>query len=171
MITAFLAWRTATRHELTELGTEVALEGVLTQPADGSPGVQVRGRIDRLECDAQGRIVVVDVKTAKTPVSKDDAQHHAQLGLYQLAVAAGLLPDGDQPGGGRLVYVGKSTAAGDATEREQTPLGADDTPGWQETVRTAAAATAGPYFAARVNDGCTHCPVRPSCPAHTRGRA
>jgi hypothetical protein len=39
----------ATRHELTELGTEVALEGTLTEPADGSPGVRVRGRIDRLE--------------------------------------------------------------------------------------------------------------------------
>ena len=169
MIAAFQAWREATRHELTELGTEVPLEGTLSEAADGSPGVAVRGRIDRLERDAQGRIVVVDVKTAKTPVTKDDAQHHAQLGLYQLAVAAGLLPDGDQPGGGRLVYVGKPSASG-ATEREQTALGADAAAGWQESVRTAAAATAGPQFAARVNDGCAHCPVRPSCPAHDRGQ-
>lgn len=167
MIGAFLAWRAATRHELTELGTEVALEGTLTEPAGGSPGVSIRGRIDRLERDAQGRIVVVDIKTAKTPVTKDDAQHHAQLGLYQLAVSAGLLSDGDQPGGGRLVYVGKPCASG-ATEREQTALGHDDTPGWEDAVRTAAAATAGPQFAARVNDGCAHCPVRPSCPAHAR---
>ncbi|MEI6252632.1 MAG: ATP-dependent DNA helicase, partial [Mycobacteriaceae bacterium] len=130
MIAAFLAWRAATRHELTELGTEVALEGTLAEPAGGSPGVLVRGRIDRLERDAQGRIVVVDIKTAKTPVTKDDAQHHAQLGLYQLAVSAGLLPDGDQPGGGRLVYVGKPCANG-ATEREQTALGHDDTREWQ----------------------------------------
>lgn len=167
MISAFLAWRAATRHELTELGTEVPLQGTLTEPADGSPGVEVRGRIDRLERDAQGRLVVVDIKTAKTPVSKDDAQRHAQLGVYQLAVSAGLLPDGDQPGGGRLVYVAKPSAAG-AAEREQTPLGADDTGDWQDAVRTAAAATAGPHFTARVNDGCSHCPLRPSCPAHTR---
>jgi RecB family exonuclease len=166
MIAAFTAWRAATRHELTEVGTEVALDGVITEPADGLPGVRVRGRIDRLERDAQGRLVVVDVKTAKSPVTKDDAQQHAQLGLYQLAVSAGVLPDGDQPGGGRLVYVGKPSATG-ATEREQTALGADDTPGWHEAVRTAAAATAGPQFVARVNDGCTHCPLRPSCPAHT----
>jgi len=26
---------------------------------------------------------------------------------------------------------------------------------------------AGPQFAARVNKGCAHCPVRLSCPAHT----
>ena len=167
MIAAFLAWRAATRHELTELGTEVPLDGILAEPADGSPGVRVRGRIDRLERDAQGRSIVVDVKTARTPVSKDDAQHHAQLGLYQLAVSAGLLPDGDQPGGGRLVYVGKPSAGG-ATEREQTALGPDGTAVWLGAVRTAAAATAGPHFVARVNDGCAHCPLRPSCPAHTR---
>ena len=165
MIAAFMAWRAATRHELTEVGTEVALEGSLVESCDGAPGVQVGGRIDRLERDAQGRLVVVDVKTAKSPVSKDDAQRHAQLGLYQLAVSAGLLPDGDQPGGGRLVYVGKSSTHG-ATEREQTALGADDVDGWHESVRTAAAATAGPTFAARANVGCTHCPVRPTCPAH-----
>ena len=35
-------------------------------------------------------------------------------------------------------------------------------------VAVAAAATAGPQFAARVNDGCSHCPIRPSCPAHAR---
>ena len=169
MIAAFMAWRAATRHELTEVGTEVALDAVLGEPADGLPGVRVRGRIDRLERDAQGRLVVVDVKTARTPVSKDDAQVHAQLGLYQLAVAAGVLPDGDQPGGGRLVYVGKPTAAGTATEREQTALVGDDTGQWRQTVSAAAAATAGPQFVARVNDGCTHCPLRPSCPAHRQG--
>ena len=92
MLSAFVAWRAATRHELTEVGTEIELTGEV------APGVAVRGRIDRLERDAQGRLVIVDVKTAKSPVTKDDAQHNAQLGLYQLAVAAGLLADGDEPG-------------------------------------------------------------------------
>jgi superfamily I DNA/RNA helicase/RecB family exonuclease len=165
MIAAFAAWKAATRHELTEVGTEVALEGTLAEPVDGLPGVRMRGRIDRLERDAQGRLVVVDLKTAKTPISKDDAQQHAQLALYQLAVSAGLLPEGDQPGGGRLVYVGKPSSSG-AAEREQTALGPDDAAGWFESVRNAAAATAGPAFAARANPGCPHCPVRPSCPAH-----
>jgi len=167
MLSAFVAWHSAGRHELTEIGTEVALDGVVAEAADGLPAVRVRGRIDRLERDAQGRLVVVDIKTAKTPVSKDDAHRHAQLGLYQLAVSAGLLADGDHPGGGRLVYVGKPSATG-ATEREQTALGPEDIPGWQRAVQAAAAATAGPQFVARVNDGCQHCPLRPSCPAHTQ---
>ncbi|CAN1560078.1 UvrD Superfamily I DNA and RNA helicases [Mycobacteriaceae bacterium] len=173
MLAAFISWRAATRHELTEVGTEVELDGVLAEPSDGLPGVRVRGRIDRLERDAQGRLVVVDVKTARSPVTKDDAQQHAQLGLYQLAVSAGLLDgdhgDGDSPGGGRLVYVGKAAASGSATEREQSAVGPDDTAQWLQTVRAAAAATAGPHFAARVNDGCSHCPIKPTCPAHTTG--
>ena len=160
MLSAFVAWRSATREELTEVGTEIDLVGQVTD------GVAVRGRIDRLERDAQGRLVVVDVKTGKTPVTKDDAQNHAQLGLYQLAVSAGLVEDEAEPGGGRLVYLGKPTAAGTGTEREQTALGADGAEQWRDTVRAAAAVTAGPTFPARVNDGCAHCPIRPACPAH-----
>ena len=135
-----------------------------TGVVDG-PAVRVRGRIDRLERDAEGRLVVVDVKTGKTPVSKDDAQRHAQLALYQLAIAQGLASDDGAPGGGRLVYVGKATAGG-ATEREQDALTPDAADEWREQVGQAAAATAGPQFVARVNAGCAHCPVRPSCPAH-----
>jgi len=95
--------------------------------------VRVRGRLDRLERDSAGRLVVVDIKTGKTPVSKHDAQRHAQLAMYQLAVAEGLLPQGDTPGGGRLVYLGK-TAAGGATEREQDPQTADTRAVWLELV-------------------------------------
>jgi superfamily I DNA/RNA helicase/RecB family exonuclease len=159
MVQTFVRWRQANRHQLTEVGVEVDVDGVID-------GVRLCGRLDRLERDGAGRLVVVDVKTGKTPVSKDDAQQHAQLAAYQLAVDAGLVSHGDEPGGARLVYLGKPGAAG-ATEREQDPLtpAARDT--WRNLIRRAAAATAGPDFAARVNEGCRHCPIRPSCPAHT----
>lgn len=52
-----------------------------------------------MERDGAGRLVIVDLKTGKTPVSKDDAQRHAQMAMYQLAVAEGLLPGADEPGG------------------------------------------------------------------------
>ncbi|WP_428341967.1 ATP-dependent helicase [Mycobacterium sp.] len=160
MIETFLAWRAQTRGELTEVGVEVDVDGVL----DG--GVGLRGRVDRIERDAEGRLVIVDVKTGKTPVSKDDAQRHAQLAAYQLAVAEGLLNHGDEPGGGRLVYLGKTGSAG-ATEREQDPLTPEAREHWRDRIRDAAGATAGPQFIARINDGCSHCPLRPSCPAQT----
>src|SRR6185437_16668811 len=121
MLTAFVEWRTQTRRELTEVGTEVDVEGVVAPSGADRPAVRVRGRVDRLERDAEGRLVVVDVKTGKSPVSKDDAQRHAQLAMYQLAIAEGVLQEGDSPGGGRLVYLGKPGTAG-PTERQQDPL-------------------------------------------------
>jgi len=163
MIQAFLAWRAQTRSELTEVGVEVDVDGVLD--GRGGASVRLRGRVDRIERDAAGRLVIVDVKTGKTPVSKDDAQRHAQLAAYQLAVAEGLVAQGDEPGGARLLYLGKTGPAG-ATEREQDPLTPDAREQWRNVVREAAEATAGPQFVARVNDGCAHCPLRPSCPAH-----
>lgn len=168
MLETFTRWRTDSRTQLTEIATEIDVDGVIVEPGPDGPGVQVRGRLDRLERDQAGRLVVVDLKTGKSPVTKDDAQKHAQLATYQLAVAAGLLPHGDEPGGGRLVYLGKAGAAG-ATEREQDPMTPDTRTDWLGTVATAAAATAGPQFAARVNDGCANCPVRSSCPAQAVG--
>ncbi|MFV8170024.1 ATP-dependent helicase [Mycolicibacterium peregrinum] len=168
MLETFTRWRADSRAQLTEVATEIDVEGVLVEPGPDGPGVRVRGRLDRLERDQADRLVVVDLKTGKSPVTKDDARKHAQLATYQLAVAAGLLPQGDQPGGGRLVYLGKAGAAG-ATEREQDPMTPDTRADWLGTVSSAAAATAGPQFVARVNDGCANCPVRSSCPAQAAG--
>jgi len=86
MLSTFAQWREQTRQELTEMGTEIDVDGVLD--CDGTD-VRVRGRLDRLERDEAGRLVVVDIKTGKTPVSRDDAQRHAQLAMYQLAIAEG----------------------------------------------------------------------------------
>nr|WP_077743557.1 UrvD/REP family ATP-dependent DNA helicase [Mycolicibacterium boenickei] len=168
MLETFTRWRADSRGQLTEVATEIDVEGTIVEPGPEGPGVRVRGRLDRLERDRADRLVVVDLKTGKSPVTKDDAQKHAQLATYQLAVAAGLLPHGDEPGGGRLVYLGKAGAAG-ATEREQDPMTPDTRADWLGTVGTAAAATAGPQFTARVNDGCANCPVRSSCPAQALG--
>jgi len=171
MIQAFVEWRAQTRGELSEVGVEVDVDGALQAPRDDGGEVRLRGRVDRLERDGAGRLVIVDVKTGKTPVSKDDAQQHAQLAMYQLAVAEGILgATGTEPGGARLVYIGKTGTAG-ATERAQDPLTPAARDQWRDLVRTAADATAGPQFIARRNDGCTHCPIRPCCPAHVDGTA
>ncbi len=167
MIEAFVEWRAQTRGALTQVGVEVEIDGTLGAPRDDGREVRLCGRADRIERDAAGRLVIVDIKTGKTPVSKDDAQQHAQLAMYQLAVAEGMVAEGDEPGGARLVYLGKTGAAG-VTEREQDPLTTATRDEWRNLVRLAADATAGPQFVARRNDGCSHCPVRPCCPAHPR---
>ncbi|MBV9516473.1 MAG: PD-(D/E)XK nuclease family protein, partial [Mycobacteriaceae bacterium] len=58
-------------------------------------------------------------------------------------------------------YLGKPGLA----EREQNALTPDAERNWRQAVHHAAAATGGPTFLARVNEGCGHCPVRSSCPA------
>jgi RecB family exonuclease len=169
MLEAFIEWRAQTRGALTEVGVEVEIDG--TVATEGGGEVRLRGRVDRLERDAAGRLVIVDIKTGKTPVSKDDAQQHAQLAMYQLAVAEGLVGNGTEdvePGGARLVYLGKTGASGVA-EREQDPLTAAGGDEWREVIARAADATSGPQFIARRNDGCSHCPIRANCPAHADG--
>ena len=49
----------------------------------------LRGQVDRLEIDAEGRLVVVDLKTGKRQPGKADLERHPQLGAYQAAVLAG----------------------------------------------------------------------------------
>ncbi|MCV7193175.1 ATP-dependent helicase [Mycolicibacterium brumae] len=183
MLVAFEEWRTGTRGELTEVGVEVGVDGPLdaadadadtadadtadadTADADTGAGVRIRGRADRVERDADGRLVIVDVKTGRNPATKADAAAHAQLAMYQLAVAEGLLGAGETPGGARLVYVGKTGAAG-ATVREQDPLTDETREHWRQTIAAAATDMTGPEFTARRNAGCAHCPMRAHCPAH-----
>ncbi|ORB67106.1 ATP-dependent helicase [Mycolicibacterium tusciae] len=166
MLSTFAQWREKSRDQLTEAGTEVDVAGEMVKPTGEGPGVRIRGRLDRLERDSEGRLVVVDVKTGKSPVTKDEAQRHAQLAMYQLAIAEGLLPQGEEPGGGKLVYLGK-TSGGKAAEREQDALTPESHAAWRAKVQGAAAATQGPQYVARINDGCTHCPVQKMCPAQT----
>jgi len=75
------------RHEAatrTLVATEVPLRAEVDLP-DGQR-VLLHGYADRLELDADGRVVVVDLKTGKTTPTQADIAEHPQLGLYQLAV-------------------------------------------------------------------------------------
>ena len=173
MLGSFRTWWERSRTELTEVATEVGVDTVLQGEVDGEAvTARVRGRIDRLERDPLGRLVVVDVKTGKNPVTKEAAAGHAQLATYQLAAAEGGVeghPETAAPGGARLVYVAKNGKDG-ATERLQPAPDDAVLAQWRQDVLAAAAATRGPGYPATVNDGCDHCPVRTACPAQDSGR-
>ncbi|GAA2811312.1 ATP-dependent DNA helicase [Saccharopolyspora taberi] len=172
MIDAFLAWLVKSRAELTQVAVEEDLD--VTIPArDGGPWLRLRGRVDRLEADARGRPVVVDVKTGKTPVSKNDAEEHPQLAVYQLAAALGAFNGGEltEPGGARLLYVAKPEAkTGAATERGQDGLDRERVQVWLDVVHDAAASSVGPAYVANENSDCPRCPARTCCPVHPAGR-
>ncbi|GGC66653.1 DNA helicase [Hoyosella rhizosphaerae] len=171
MLDNFRSWLASSRGEFTEAGVEVAIDGVLTSTEGEGPSVRLRGRIDRLEHDSEGRPVIVDIKTAKQAVSNADAAEHAQLATYQVAAEQGLISgEAAESGGAHLLFIAQSNKKTGATQRSQPPLTDELRKAWVERIQDAARATKGPEFRACINDGCTHCPVRTSCPVHEEGR-
>jgi superfamily I DNA/RNA helicase/RecB family exonuclease len=131
----------------------------------------LRGRVDRLERDGNGGLRVVDLKTGSSKPARADLLRNAQLGAYQVAVEKGAFADhGIASAGAALLQVGKAAGVG-TTVQEQTPLSADDDPGWAEAlVRDTAEGMAGCDFVATVGPACTFCAVRSSCPVQPEGR-
>ncbi|GIE98995.1 hypothetical protein Ari01nite_64600 [Paractinoplanes rishiriensis] len=132
--------------------------------------IQLTGRVDRLEIDDEGRLVVIDLKTGKTTaVAAADLDEHAQLAGYQAAVEAGAFRDyGAESGGAALVQLGPGK---EAREQMQVALAEATDPQWayamvKRTAETMAAAT----FSAVANSRCRVCPVRTSCPISGKGR-
>ncbi|MCZ4580668.1 ATP-dependent DNA helicase [Gordonia amicalis] len=179
MLGHFRDWLRISRADLDEVGVELPVDATIPGGPTGEPGeedapdVRLRGRVDRLETDSAGRPVVVDVKTSKTPITKADADEHAQMAAYQVALAHGGVPQfGDvAPGGARLVYVSTANRNSGAAERVQSPLTPELLDEWIGVVRRAARASIGPTFTATPNPGCVHCNLSTSCPAKIPGKA
>src|SRR5699024_2045224 len=81
----FVAWHRA-RGDRTPVAAEHPF--CVTVPIGGDQ-VVLRGSMDRVEVDADGRVHVVDLKTARNPVPRERVREHPQLGAYQVAVEAG----------------------------------------------------------------------------------
>ena len=133
---------------------------------------RLRGQVDRVERDDEGRARVVDYKTGASATDKAELQEHGQLAAYQVAAEAGAFADLGlaHSGGAMLVQLGKA-ATKDAREQGQPPLSTYEDPHWAEQmVLTAAERMAGSAFVAAENKHCSHCPVRSSCPLMEDGR-
>jgi superfamily I DNA/RNA helicase/RecB family exonuclease len=163
MVARFLAWHEQNPRELVQV--EEAFTAVL------SDGVQIRGRVDRVERDGEGRAVIIDIKTGTTKPSDQELDRHPQLGVYQLAALLGAFERHGmtEPGGAALVQLGKA-AGKEAREQRQGALGDDPEPEWaRELVETVATGMAAGVFTAKVNDGCRTCAARASCPVNDSG--
>ncbi|MGM7668818.1 ATP-dependent helicase [Microbacterium sp. A93] len=152
----------------------VAVEHRFQQELErGGLRVQIRGSIDRLERDSDGRPYVIDLKTGKHAPTAKDLQELPQLGVYQAAIAAGAMPAEDfgrptEPGGAALVQL--RTTNKNVKIQDQAALRADQH--WAlEQIFTAAAAMVGPRFLA-VHGGAAHprCALPALCPIHSEGR-
>jgi superfamily I DNA/RNA helicase len=137
----------------------------------------LRGQVDRLEIDAEGRLVVVDLKTGKRQPGKADLERHPQLGAYQVAVLAGGFAGPDDgppplPGGAVLAQLG--TTAKSPGVQAQPPL--DPAENWAlDMVGDAARVMSGSTFEARHDPsksghGGHGCRLPEVCPLCVRGK-
>lgn len=103
----FLKWHVLDRGGRTPTASEHDFDVTLEA---GEYAVRIRGSMDRVEEDAEGRAYVVDFKTGKGAPTKDEVATHPQLAVYQLAVREGAVDevfDGrrPEPGGAELVQL------------------------------------------------------------------
>ncbi len=163
MVARFLDWHQRNPREV------IAIEKSLRVRIGD---VLITGQVDRLERDAGGAAIVVDLKTGTSRPPDADLDRNPQLGVYQLAVLLGAFEQlgVTQPGGAELVQVGKAGLSARVRVQRQRALAEDPEPGWAASlVETVAARMAGPVFHATVNPGCRSCPVASCCPVHESG--
>ena len=150
------------------IGTEEPIRAEVTLP-DGQV-VRLHGYADRIELDSEGRVVVVDLKTGKTPPTAEEIRQHPQLGLYQLAVEHGAVAGHDTSGGAELWQLRQELASGMRVQT-QGPQQPDD-----EGVRpierqlmNAVDRLRAEQFPARPGTHCTYCAFERFCPTQTSG--
>jgi RecB family exonuclease len=126
---------------------------------------RIKGSVDRLEVEADGRLFIIDFKTGSSAISVKDAKENLQLASYQVGIAEGGFTQGTVSAGAELVYLG--TDAAGATIRSQHTIDVESTKiKLNEIADGMGAAT----FFATINKRCKGCPVRKSCPVQSDGR-
>lgn len=152
------------RGERSPVGAEI--EFTVEIPV-GDDVVRLRGSMDRVEIDPDGRVHVVDFKTGKGKPTAADLQEHAQLGVYQLAVAHGAIPEHDVSGGAELVHLRQEMARSPGLPVVQRQGAPDpDAPFFAyELLARSAHTLRAEQFAATPNDRCARCDFRRACPA------
>ncbi len=145
-------------------------------PAAGPRVVRLRGQVDRLESDADGNLVVVDIKTGRSKPNREQVLVHPQLGAYQVAVSAGGFVEqaaaaglpGAASGGAALLPLGDSTKSVKTQDQPAMVAGSADDP--THMVMEAALLMAQAAFPARhgadwsERNGCPLPTICPLCP-------
>jgi superfamily I DNA/RNA helicase/RecB family exonuclease len=179
MVRKFLSWRDQTTRSLVDVevpfSIEVSTRELETSAEPGAathPQVVIRGQVDRLESDGEGGAYVVDLKTGSSKPRDGELAEQPQLGVYQLAAAAGAFAEQGlhAAAGASLVQLGKAAGV-KVKEQPQPPLPSAADPQWAaRLVADVATGMAGAAFTAQENDYCQMCPVRSSCPLQDEGR-
>ncbi|MEV5429980.1 ATP-dependent DNA helicase [Streptomyces sp. NPDC052701] len=173
----FLKWHVMDRAGRTPVASEHDFDVTLEA---GDYQVRIRGQMDRVEADGDGRAYVVDFKTGKQAPTAAEVARHPQLAVYQLAVREGAVDevfDGHrpEPGGAELVQLRRGAARRDGGEtlpkvQAQEPLEGAAGEWVGELLATAAGKVLDERFTPTAGQHCTHCAFRASCSARPEGR-
>ena len=170
----FARWHDANPRRV--LAAEHAFE--IEVLAGGEP-VVIRGSMDRVEIDAEGRVHVVDFKTGKRAATAAEIVQHAQLGVYQVAIdhgaAAGLGVEDVRSGGAELVHLRVPAGARRPDDpkvvAQPAPTGG---PGGSEEpffaldlLARSARAIRDEHVVARPGSACGYCDFQSVCPTLT----
>ncbi|MGW5304427.1 ATP-dependent helicase [Streptomyces griseoluteus] len=170
----FLNWHVLDRATRTPIASERDFDVTLEA---GEYRVRIRGQMDRVETDGDGRAYVVDFKTGKNAPTAAEVARHPQLAVYQLAVAEGAVDDAfdgerPEPGGAELVQLRQGAAKKEGGEtlpkvQAQEPLDGE----WVgDLLATAAGKVLDERFTPTTGQHCAHCSFRASCSARPEGR-
>ncbi|MGW1131346.1 ATP-dependent helicase [Streptomyces griseoluteus] len=170
----FLNWHVLDRSTRTPIASERDFDVTLEA---GEYQVRIRGQMDRVETDGDGRAYVVDFKTGKNAPTAAEVARHPQLAVYQLAVAEGAVDDAfdgerPEPGGAELVQLRQGAAKKEGGEtlpkvQAQEPLEGE----WVgDLLATAAGKVLDERFTPTTGQHCAHCSFRASCSARPEGR-
>jgi superfamily I DNA/RNA helicase/RecB family exonuclease len=167
----FLAWSRRPGARVV-LDVETRLSAVVE--VDGHQ-VRLHGYADRLELDEDGQVVVVDFKTTKYP-PRGGLEDNPQLGLYQLAVAAGAVEavegapaGGVRPGGAELVQLRFDGDHGPKVQPQSPLPDGDDVPVRRQLAQALERVRQEEFPAVPDQQRCRTCSFCTLCPALNRG--
>ncbi|MER5196096.1 ATP-dependent helicase [Streptomyces sp. NPDC002755] len=173
----FLKWHVMDRTGRTPVASEHDFDVTLEA---GEYEVRIRGQMDRVEADGEGRAYVVDFKTGKHAPTAREVERHPQLAVYQLAVREGAVDEAfdgvrPAPGGAELVQLRQSAAKRDGGEslpkvQAQEALEGEAGEWVGDLLATAAGKVLDERFTPTAGQQCTHCAFRASCSARPEGR-
>ncbi|HVQ17579.1 MAG TPA: ATP-dependent DNA helicase [Actinomycetes bacterium] len=164
----FVDWHRAGRGR-TLVGSEQEFVANITV---GGRIVRLRGRLDRVELDGAGRVVVVDLKTGRNAPTQHKVDENLQLATYQRAVAEQALPEvTGPPGGAELVQLRLPKSSRDPAVKVQSqPPYAELQPLLDRALQHAVHVIDSEQFYATPGEACSYCPFTSACPAQDEGR-
>lgn len=175
----FLGYHRAAERSLLATESRVRAEVEVIGPSGATDRVTLTGTIDRIERDTDGRLVAIDLKNKRRPLTRNEVEEHGQLGVYQLLLRQGELPaDLDlesaprELGGAALVQLliddTDSTSAKVQLQAALESEGVDPT--WvEERLGEAVRILRSGEVVARTGKGCDYCAFRSACPAQAEG--